>query len=338
VLVASAAAAGAAPRSLGDRAAAVGYLLTRDAGAARDVKPQRSSAWQGGAFTASTGESVRVYVSPSYPDGGATGQRWADFFASLLHGPELSVVNAYVVTPAEMSTFCGSHALGCYGGNTLYFMNETVDGVTADEVARHEYGHHVAANRPNPPWLAIDTGPKNWASAMNVCFRTQQRTAFPGNEDSNYTLNPGEAFAETYRVVTELRGGATSFSWSLVDGSFYPNQAALEAAAKDVSAPWAAPVAQNVRARFKGGRKTWRLTVPTPLDGALGVSLKLPRGALLDLEVLSADGKTVLATGLWSGRAEKRISTTVCGQRSIVVRVTRRGGAPGPFTARVTRD
>jgi hypothetical protein len=279
-----------------------------------------------------------VYVSQSYPDGTATGQRWADFFASLLHGTELSTVSIYVVTPGEMAYYCGSHALGCYRGDTLYFMNETVDGVTAEEVARHEFGHHVAGSRLNPPWLAIDTGPKNWSSALNVCLRTQQRTAFPGNEDANYTLNPGEAFAETYRVVNELRAGATSFSWSLIDSSFYPNQAALDAAAKDVSAPWTAPATQAVRARFRGGRKTWRTTVSTPLDGGLGISLKLRRGAVLDLDVLSADGKTVLAKGLWASGTEKRVSTTVCGQRSVVVRVTRRVPAPGPFTLRVTHD
>jgi hypothetical protein len=302
------------------------------------VKPAGSSAWQGGTFTASTGESVRVYVSSSYPDGAATGQRWADFLASLLHGTELSTINAYVVTPDEMDDYCGPHALGCYRGSTLYFMNETVSGVTAEEVARHEYGHHVAASRLNPPWLAIDTGPKNWASAMNICLRTQQRTAFPGNEDVNYTLNPGEAFAETYRVVNELRAGAASISWPLVDSSFYPSQAALDAAAKDVSAPWAAAATQRIRAGFRGRRKTWRMTVSTPLDGSLRVSLKLTRGALLDLDVLGADGKSVIATGLWAGSAEKRISTMVCGQRSIVVRVTRTGGAPGPFTLRITHD
>ena len=173
VLVASAAATGAAPsRSLDDRAAAAGYLLAQDAGVRRGTQLS-STAWQGGTFTTTTGESVRVFVSPSYPDGTTTGQRWAEFFAALLHGPELATISAYVVTPSEMAHICSEHSLGCYGGNTLYFMNETVQGVTPEEVARHEYGHHVAASRANPPWLAVDTGPKNWASAMDVCLRTR---------------------------------------------------------------------------------------------------------------------------------------------------------------------
>ncbi len=140
---------------------------------------------------------------------------------------------------------------------------------------------------------------------MNVCLRTQQRTAFPGNEDVNYTLNPGEAFAETYRVVNELRAGATSFSWSLVDNSFYPSEAALDAAERDVATPWTVPVTQQVRARFTGRRKSWKMKVSTPLDGNLTVSLKFARGGLHDLEVLSADGKTRSLDGPLGGTRGK---------------------------------
>ena len=318
--------------------AAFGTYRTGDTSiGARGQQKLRSSAWQGGSFTASTGETVRVLVSDSYPDGTAVGQRWADFFASLLHGTELGLVTVHVVTPAEISQLCGPHALGCYGGGDIVFMGETVAGVTAEEVARHEYGHHVAANRANPPWLAIDTGPKNWASAANVCLRTRQGTAYPGNEDRYYTLNPGEAFAEVYRVLSELRAGATSYSWSLVDQSFTPDQAALSAAEKDVVAPWSAPSTRAVSARFNGTKAAWKTTVSTPLDGTLAVSLTFPRGGLHDLVVLDADGRTVLGNGLWSGGAEKRLATTVCGQRSIVLRVTRRGTGRA-FSVRVTRD
>ena len=162
-------------------------------------------------------------------------------------------------------------------------------------------------------------------------------TAFPGNEDRNYTLNPGEAFAEAFRVLNQLRAGATTFSWPLVDSSFYPSEAALDAAERDVATPWTVPATQQVRARFIGTRKSWKMKVATPLDGNLTVSLKFARGGLHDLEVLSADGKTVLWTGLWAGRAEKRVSTTVCGERSLVLRVTRHGTG-GTFTVRLTHD
>jgi hypothetical protein len=305
---------------------------------AENQRKLRASAWQGGAYTVSTGESVRVLVSESYPDAQVVGQTWADFFASLLHGNELALVTAYVLTPTEMRFFCGAYALGCYGGNELAFMGEMFAGVTPEEVARHEYGHHIAANRLNPPWRAVDWGPKRWASVANTCLRAQQGAVFPGNEDKYYELNPGEGFAEVYRVLSEIRSGASSFTWSLVDPSFAPDVTALQAAEQDVVAPWTAPVTQSYRARFtRNGKTVWKMSVATPLDGNLAVSLTFPRGALHELAVLAPDGRKVLARGLWAGGSEKRVASTVCGARSLVLRVTRRGPI-GPFSLRVTHD
>jgi hypothetical protein len=297
----------------------------------------RAASWLGGTYTASTGETVRVLVSEDYPDTQAVGQRWADFLASLVHGSELALVTVYVLTPEEMLSFCGPYALGCYGGNELAFMGEVADGVTPEEVARHEYGHHIAANRLNPPWLAVAWGPKRWASAADVCARAQRAEVFPGDEDAHYVLNPGEGFAEVYRVLNELKTGAPSFAWPLVDASFAPGSAELHAAEQDVVAPWLGPVARSYRARFtQRGNKVWRISVSTPLDGSLAVSLKLPRGALHELDVLAPGGR-ILARGLWSGRAEKRATATVCGERTLVLRVTRKG-PEGSFTVRVTQD
>lgn len=320
-----------------DRAAAYRNDGVLSAAAGRSL---RASQWRGGSFVTSTGETVRVFVSPGYPDGDAVGRRWAEFFATLLHGPEIGLMTAYVVTPSELEDACGSDALGCYADGTVTFMGETAYGVTPEEVAAHEYGHHVAANRPNPPWRSVDTGPKHWASAANVCKRTAEGTAFPGDGRRNYELNPGEAFAEVYRVLNDVRAGAPGFSWSLVDSSFRPDASTLGAAERDVVSPWARPTTLTVRGRL-GGRRPWKLRIRTPLDGSLVVRLKLPRGALHELTVLGPDGSTVLGRGLWSGVAEKRVTATVCGQRSVVVRVTRGGPSTtlsGPFSVRVTHD
>src|SRR5882762_9242359 len=46
----------------------------------------------GGQYQTSTGESVTVYASDSYPVDPALGQRWADFLASRVHGTELATV------------------------------------------------------------------------------------------------------------------------------------------------------------------------------------------------------------------------------------------------------
>ena len=92
-----------------------------------------------------------------------------------------------------------------------------------EEVARHEYGHHIALNRSNAPWPAFDWGPKRWATAAHICPRVRWNTAYPGDESLLYKLNPGEAFAEAYRVLVDMLLGEAHPAWPLVDPSFYPD-------------------------------------------------------------------------------------------------------------------
>jgi hypothetical protein len=66
----------------------------------------------------------------------------------------------------------------------------------------------------------------------------------------------------------------------------------------------------------------------------LDVDVRLPIGALDDVSVVA--GGRVLAQGLWSGAHEKKLAYTVCGQRSLVLRVVRRG-RPDSFAIRVTQ-
>ncbi len=286
-------------------------------------------AWQGGATTASTGEAVNVQVSDSIPDPTTVGQNWANFFAGLIHGTEIQLLTVYVVQAAEVGSDCGgdSTVLGCYGQQRLIIPVDVIDGITPEEVARHEYGHHIAYNRVNPPWQAVDWGPKRWASLMGVCAATQQGLYFPGNEDDHYELNPGEAWAETYRVLNETKAGMP-VTWPIVDARFLPTPDALAAAEQDVTTPWVAPTVHVYRSRFARGKKLWTQVVQTPLDGNLKVTLTLPRGHVYNLKVLGADGRTVLATGLWTAPTAQAAALTVCGQRSVVVRVVG-DGRPG---------
>lgn len=298
----------------------------------------RTKAWQGGAYTTASGEVVRVLVSDSYADAYAMGQRWADFFAGLIHGSELGLLTAYVTTPSELARLCGEGSLGCYGGSQLAFIGETVDGVTSEEVARHEYGHHVAFNRINPPWLAVDWGTKRWATAVGVCPRVKAGTAYPGNEDKFYSQNPGEAFAEVYRVLNERRVGIPSSIWPIVDSTFFPDDAALAATEQDVLDPWTAPTTTSAAGAFRAGAsKPYSLRLSPPLDGLFAATLTMPRGALYELKLFTGNGRTLLAQGLWSGSTEKRLTATVCGDRSLLLRVTPKGVA-GAFRLRVTRD
>ena len=52
----------------------------------------------GGQYKAFSGETVTIYASNTYAMEPALGQRWADFLASLVHGPELSTVTVLLST------------------------------------------------------------------------------------------------------------------------------------------------------------------------------------------------------------------------------------------------
>jgi hypothetical protein len=211
----------------------------------------RAGSWWGHVYTASTGELVNVSVSNSYPVDEAVGQGWADYFAGLVHGAELQLLHVFVATPAEVQATCGSqYAIGCYGSNEMEMIGEPVFGIDPKEVAAHEYGHHVAHNRVNPPWVAEDWGTKRWASYAGICARAAQGTAFPGDEDAHYRLNPGEGFAEVYRALVDSKRGS-AFDWSTVDASFIPNQTALQAVEDDVLQPWTAPRAAPSSGRWR---------------------------------------------------------------------------------------
>lgn len=282
--------------------------------------------WSGGPTTATTGETVTVYVSAALPPELGTPQTWADFLVGLIHGPEISALTAYIATFAEMQELCGEYALGCYWGDRMVSMGETMFGITAAEVVRHEYGHHIALHRLNPPWQAIGWGPKNWASAENVCRRADEGSAYPGDEGDHYALNPGEAWAETYRVLVEGKAGVTGSGWQIVDSSFYPDEAALQAAEQDVLEPWSSLQTTAYRTRFKRqGKRVWTIQLSTPRDGMLDVTVSLPKNGLHDVVLLDGVRGTVLGKGLWASSNVKKITTTICGPRSILLRVTQKG-------------
>jgi hypothetical protein len=262
-------------------------------------------------------------------------QRWAEFFAGLVHGRELATVTVRVAPPTEVAAACGGDALGCYAGGLLVLPGEQFGGIAPEEIARHEYGHHVAASRLNPPWSAAAYGPKRWSTATRICARAREGTAFP-DDDAHYPLSPGEAFAEAYRVLNDRRAGILTLTWSIVDDSFIPTDDALRAVEQDVTAPWLAPTASVVRGRF-AARGTPRRLVPLalPLDGVVTVELRVPRGRTDGLALLDEQGR-VLANGLWAGAASRRATLVACSRRRLTVRVTREG-PPGPFTLLVSR-
>jgi hypothetical protein len=281
--------------------------------------------------------SVDIRVSAAYPDAAERAQQWSTFFAGLPHGAELGTLRVNVVSEPELATACSARALGCYRMGELTIAGDAVGGVTPEEVARHEYGHHLAANRSNAPWRAVDWGPKRWATAVGVCADVQKGAAFPGDEDERYTENPGEAWAEVYRVLAEQAAGRLTGIWSVVATRYFPSEAVLAAAREDVVHPWTAPSLTRIEGELrKAGPWVWQRRLATPLDGTLVVKLTMPVGARHDIAVVDPNGGKVLARwSTWTTRS-RTITTTVCGQRAVLLRVTR-GTAAGPFSLVVSR-
>ncbi len=284
----------------------------------------------GGTTTASTGEQVTIYVSRSYPEDSAVTQRWANFLASLVHGSELSRLTMYLETPIEVSRTCGgSDILGCYGDDTIIAPGEDQQGITAEAVITHEYGHHVAANRVNTPWPAVDWGTKRWSSYLQVCARTKAHQLFPGAETSlEYQFNPGEVFAESYRVLNEERLGLPVAPWDVVDKSLQPDQTALSLLQQDVLTPWTANSSTQISGRFIAhGTSVRTYRVPETLDGAFAVSVRT--SAHVRLQLLNA-GQVVT-------RGTTSLQTTICGgAHNYSVRLTRTRGN-GAFTLTISK-
>jgi len=290
--------------------------------AAANVGAVPPAGYWGGQYRTSTGELVTIYASNSYPVDPALGQRWADFLASLVHGPEISTVTVLLATPTQIGRVCGSDAVACYSpqGAVLYTPGEDPGtDLSAEAVITHEYGHHIAANRSNAPWSALDYGPKRWASSMQVCASTRSGELFPGAEDAgHYTLNPGEGWAETYRVLNERKAGVAEAPWQIVTQALYPTAAALTAAEQDVTNPWQAGTTTTQIAALSRTRKTRTFTVATQLDGTLKMTLKHSAGMRLSLDVLASSTRAahVVSAGVVSR------TFAACGARSYRFRVT----------------
>jgi hypothetical protein len=286
-----------------------------------------STTFRGGPVTTSTGETVDVRVSDSLPVETSTPEGWAEFLTGLTHGSEIALLTTYIATLDEVQEICGGRALGCYSRDQMVALDDaTVPDVSPEEVVRHEYGHHVAMHRLNAPWAAIDWGPKHWASAMNVCDRVARKEAHPGDEGANYAYNPGEAWAETYRLMDERKAGITTATWPIIADTFLPDEAALRAAERDVLQPWTAGRSSLATRVFgKKTKKVWLIPVPTPLDGDLRISATVPNGGNHEVALLGSDRRTVIRRAQWVGQRVKRLTGSVCGARSLFVRVTQSG-------------
>ncbi len=299
---------------------------------------QQLPGFSGGPVTAADGETVTIYVEQELlaADPGIP-QRFADLLASLVHGSELGSLNLYLATLDRVHQVCGLGSFGCYSPNarSIVAVGQDVRGIAARSIVTHEYGHHVANSRTNDPWPAIDWGTKRWSSYENVCKRQKAGELFPGDEGLNYELNPGEDFAETYRVLNERRAGVPEMPWQVVDQGLYPDQTALDLLAQDVTSPWTGNMTSTLQGRFTARATGRGFRIQTPLDGTFSASLQAPANSRFTLRVVDLSSGGQLGYAATAG-ALKSVKFELCGQRSLQIQVKRVRGA-GPFTLTVSQ-
>jgi hypothetical protein len=245
-------------------------------------------------------------------DGGGDPAPWRALLEGLVHGPEINSVTLEVTSAARASASCGG-GQSCYDADTATIVAARTPpaGYTIAEIVAHEYGHHVAARRSNAPWSAFDWGTKRWASYEGVCQGVAAGQLFPGDQGAHYNQDPGEAFADAYRILNGGRGH------SPFDRRLAPDARALSLLRQDILHPWRGP-----RTLHRSGTAPARLSVATPLDGTFTV-----RAPGRVVQVLDPDTGRVLASGRSRARAR------VCGQENVVVVVS----GNGRFRVRMAR-
>jgi hypothetical protein len=297
------------------------------------VLPGTALAWDGTYPTGdASGTSIHIIVADTYPVDETLPQSWATYLGSIPHGPELSLLtlNLMPLSTLQSSRFCGDQSLACYDPNsdTIYAAPEDqLDEPPAKEIVTHEYGHHIANNQKDAPWSAEDYGTKRWSSAENICARAAAGSAYPGDEGAAYSLNPGEAFAESYRVLALQSLGLTPSGWDIVNQNFYPTAKDLEALQEDITSPWTGPTVRHVHGSFGYGT-TRTIGVQTTLDGSFVAQLHAPSKSRFELELYNR--------GTLVARSRTNVRFEICGQRALTLKVQRLSGR-GAFTVDVSK-
>jgi len=286
-----------------------------------------------GRYPVGDGHTVRVILSEFFARDPAVPQSVATFMGTLVHGAEMDRVTVFLAPQEEIALACGAGALACYSqlDNLILVPAVAPPGIPREEIIAHEYGHVVANARNNYPFPTIAFGTKRWATYEHVCQRVF-RGPPPTSPAAAYRQAPGEAFADSYRI---LNGGNPAL-WVFVR-RYFPNAVALRAIRLDVLRPWFQKPPFRLVGAFTPARAgpTRRFRIVTPLDGIVRVTVTGPPGASYKLEMRMPGGRPPVTRSVRPGRI-KRLNALACGSRVLFVTVRRTGGF-GRFRLSVSR-
>jgi hypothetical protein len=169
------------------------------------------------------------------------------------------------------------------------------------------------------------TGARSGGRAPRTFARVSRQEAYPGDEGSNYTRNPGEAWARRTASWTSP-AGITTETWPIVSQSFFLGLGAPGGRSRTDPAGLRAFHRRSTRLRQASERL---VDAPaTPLDGTVRRAPPCPSSAF-DVALVGANRRTRSAPGRSSRvscRSGPRLRSR--GQRTLFVRVTSKG-APG---------
>jgi len=235
-----------------------------------------------------------------------------------------------------MPRVCLSDAAACYfaarGQMVIVGEAEFPPGVPTAFVAAHEYGHHVANNRRNPPFPggARAWGTKRWASVEGICPGVRRGTYTFDPTGLNYLRTPFENFAEAFAFLHF----PNVLTWAPFAPSLQPTRASYAAIRQDVLRPWGGNTTLVGTGR-SNPRFEDVFPIRTPLDGRLTLKLRGTPVADFDLWLYRRNGRRPIARS--TGRSSReRIDYLICGPRRLDVGVTSYRG-PGRYRLTISR-
>ena len=90
--------------------------------------------------------------------------------------------------------------------------------------------------------------------------------------------------------------------------------------------PWTAPRTTSFTRVFgKKTAKVWWIPLSTPLDGDVRISATVPGRGIVDVALVASNRRTIVRRAQWVSQRVKRLEGSICGQRSLFVRVTETG-------------